>query len=517
MRTVIYARKSTMKSGQNDTIENQVKICRRRAKELGLDIVDVKKDTASGRSDDGREEVKDLIKGALNGEYECVIMKGISRFYRDVEQGLSLVKKLDRSNVRVITVEENFDSLERRSANGQLDTSMLTIYLMFAESESKKTAERIKHTQMEKAFAGEWNHVSSVPYGYTYDPATKKLKPNITTAPVIRMMFELYVDGLSMRGIARYLNGENPDNKIYLTSKNKQWSESTVGFILKNSVYIGDVVFNKRSLSSKPYQNPTAHLKTEDDICTRAHFNDKSEWIITKNAHEPIIDESLFLRVQQAINTKARRKGVRANTSLLAGLAKCGKCGKSMTFKKAAPNKGKDKYYCVNYSRFGTAVCDSHNMRAEDLESAILNDLKLHLQKLLDPNVIMQGLEGRDTRLNNIKMKISKIERELSNLMTKSDSLLDKNLSGDISDIQFKTLNERYIKESEILNDELIDYKARLLEFESEKFQKDYLAKIYEDLINIDEYPLEKKRLLLFDLIDKVEVKDKVVTIEYKF
>ena len=128
MKTVIYARKSTFKSGQADTINNQIKICKRRAKELGLTIVDVKTDTGTGTNDKNRDEIKELISEALEGKYECVIMKGISRFYRDVEHGIGLIKKLDRSKIRVITLEESFDSLINRTGSGQLDTSMIAMY-----------------------------------------------------------------------------------------------------------------------------------------------------------------------------------------------------------------------------------------------------------------------------------------------------------------------------------------------------------------------------------------------------
>ena len=48
MKTCIYARRSTLKQGQAETIENQIKICERKAKELGLTIVDIKTDSASG-------------------------------------------------------------------------------------------------------------------------------------------------------------------------------------------------------------------------------------------------------------------------------------------------------------------------------------------------------------------------------------------------------------------------------------------------------------------------------------
>lgn len=176
MKTAIYCRKSTSKLGQKETIENQIKICKRYANEHGLEIVEIKKDTGTGTDSLNRPEVHELINDAVNGKFECVIMKGISRLYRDTEKGLALIKKLDRSGVRVITVEEMFDSEEQRTSTGKLDLSRITMYLMFSEMESKKLADRVKYTQLEKAHAGEWNQASSIPFGYVYNHITKKIR-----------------------------------------------------------------------------------------------------------------------------------------------------------------------------------------------------------------------------------------------------------------------------------------------------------------------------------------------------
>jgi site-specific DNA recombinase len=90
MKTAIYARKSTKKLGQKETIENQIKICKRYAQDNGLEIVDIKTDQGTATDDLHRPEVKELITDAVNGKYECVIMKGISRLYRDTEKGLRI-------------------------------------------------------------------------------------------------------------------------------------------------------------------------------------------------------------------------------------------------------------------------------------------------------------------------------------------------------------------------------------------------------------------------------------------
>lgn len=522
MKTVIYARKSTLKDGQKETIENQIKICKRKAKEMGLTIVDIKQDASSGTTDNNRDEIKELIKGALDGQYECVIMKGISRFYRDVEHGLGLIKKLDRSKIRVITVEENFDSFERRTANGQLDTSMLTMYLMFSENESKKLSDRIKHTQLEKAYAGEWNQAGSPPFGYAYNPETKKLKINTSNSEVVKLIFDLYISGLGMKGIAQYLNGDNEKGIKYPSSKGKLWSQYTIGFMLKNRVYVGDVVFNKRSKNSRPYKNPTAIGKTEDDIYIGNDYNDSSEWVITKDAHEAIISREKFDAVQKIINQKGIRTGIKNNTSLLASISKCGKCGKGMTFKRGNKDKNgniktKSNYYCSNYIKYGNSQCDSHHIGAKEFEEKVILSLKNKIIELVDVEKASSGVKNKISDKEVIQSKIKKIENEIGTITNKSDVLLEKNMNGIISDIQFSKMNKKYIQELEILTSQLEKLKLEQLSVEENFETENYVRKMYDKVLNIEDYDKERQRYIIYDLIEKITVVDGMVSIYYKF
>ena len=521
MKTVIYARKSTSKFGQSETIENQIKICKRKAKELGLEIVDIKTDTASGSTDNNRDEVKDLIKGAIDGKYDCVLMKGISRFYRDVEHGLSLVKKLDRSNVRVVTVEENFDSHENR-VNGQVDTSMLTIYLLFSENEVKKTSSRIKHTQLEKAHAGEWNQSASPPFGYKYNRETKKLDVDTTNSEVLKLIFKLYSEHMGMRSIAQYLNGVNEEGVIYPSPKGKQWSQYTIGFILKNRVYLGEVVYNKRSKTARPYKNPVAVGKTEDDVYYGVDYNDEKDWIITPNAHKPLISRELFDKVQDIINSKGVRKGVTSTTSLLAKVAVCGHCGKGMTFKRGNLDsngriKTKSNYYCSNYIKYGKINCTSHHVGADELDALILDNLKEHVESYLNFEKVTYGAKRKDNLNDTLLNKIKKIESEITNVTRKSDLLLEKNMDGKISDIQFDKMNQSYISELEILTNSLADTKIKLDSVANEEKSKDYIRKVYDEVINIHSYPKDKQRFIVMSLIEKIVVTDGDININYKF
>lgn len=511
MKTCIYARKSTNKLGQKETIDNQISICKYKAKEYKLDIVDIKTDQGTGTDDISRPEVKRLIADAIEQKYQCVIMKGISRFYRDTEKGLALIKLLDRHKIRVITIEENFDSLDQRTGTGKIDLSRITMYLMFAEMESKKTADRVKFQQMEKARKGLWNNAANPPFGYNYNSETKKLEINLANAEVIKLIYNSYEDGMGVRRIAQFLNGVN-DGEIIYPSSNGKWSIDTIAYVLNNRSYVGDVVYNMRSKTENIYKKNQKIKPTNRDSWVGNSTNKVDDWIIVEDAHEPIINRDQFIRVQKLLEIKSNNKGIRRDFALFAGLLKCDYCGKGMTLKKRKWNKEtpqKEFYYCVQYAKYGKQFCRNHRIAADELEDIILTDLlsfhknKEALEKLIRSNIINNSKNNA-----NQKKERTKIEQAIRLVSEKMDKLLVKNIDGDISDQQFKTMNTKYSDELDMLTNSLEKYDIDETE---EKTQEDYIhewAKELEELTDYLNMDKEKKRSKLIKFIDKITIKE---------
>lgn len=522
-RAVIYARKSTEKFGQKETLENQIKICRRKAKDFGIEVVDIKTDTATGTDDNNRPEVKELIADAIKGKYNVVIMKGISRLYRDVEHGLALVKKLNRHDIRVITVEEGFDSFEKRGENGQIDTSRITMYLMFAEMESKKLADRIKHTQIEKAYAGEWNQVSSTPMGYNYNKTTKKLEIDNSKSHIIQKIFKLYLDGEGMRQICLHLNGENEEGIIYSPPRAKRWTVSTISSMLKNPVFAGDVVYNRKSAKLRPYINPKFNGKTEDDLTRKSVINAKNRWIVVPNAHEPIIERDLFDKVQSMIELKGNTKGVKKTTSLLASLIKCGKCGQSFALKRGTRYKdlsriSRSSYYCIDYLHFGTKYCTNHHIYTDELEDFVMTDLQNEIDLRLNIKDATSNLKAKKENSNNsAEKKIKRLEKDIEVVSRNMKKLFEKNMSGAIGDNQFEIMNKAYTEELDQFVNQLEKLKVAHDDTLSNESANDYLKKKYDEVKDIKNLPREKQRYLLLDLVKQISFNDGEIEIQYKF
>lgn len=525
MDACIYARKSTNKIGQKETIENQFEICNYEAPRYRLRIVEQRADSATGRDDIHRPEIQEMIEAAIAGKYKCVIMKGVSRFFRDVENGLGLIKLLDRHGIRVITIEESFDSQKDRTSNGKLDTSKITMYLMFAEMESKKHGDRIKLQQLAKARRGEWINAANPPFGYYYNKETLKIHRDYLTNETAQLIYDLYdYHDMGVRTIMAYLEGDNPAGDVYPGPTGQGWNDYIIRYILRNPVYAGDYYFNVRTRKEMIYSNPEMKGKTKEDFWIGVEINDESEWVVILDCFEATVTREQFDRVQEKMDTKAKRKGIRNNVSLLATIGKCKECGSSLTFKRGNLDangniKTRNNYYCMNYIKYGKRRCTSHHIFAEKLENMIMDDIHSMVTDEAFVSKLFSDLKNH-VPASAVKDRSDKdrIEKEISNISRKMDLLLNKNLEGDITDQQYKTMNESYSKELDVAVGKLKTISDKSAEKKTQLTKEKKLKLAFESAVNIKELSIDKQRMLLLQLVDKVELDINLqVDITYRF
>ncbi len=498
MKTYIYARKSTNKLAQKETIENQIAICKYKSIEMKLDIVDVKTDTGKGSDDNNRPEVKELIQDAIDKKYECVIMKGISRFYRDTEKGLGLIKLLDRHSI-----EENFDSFDQRTGNGKLDLSRITMYLMFAEMESKKTADRVKLQQLDKARKGFWNNAANTPFGYVYNQNTKSLDIDLINSSTINLIFDLYDGGSGIRLITLHLSGENESGIIY-KSPNDKWSEDTISYMLKNRSYVGDLIYNRYSKQENIFKRNHKLKENKDndkEMWVGNVENSDDQWVIIENAFEAIVDREQFKRVQKLLEIKTFNKGIRQEFSLFAGIIKCGLCNGGMGIKRVKSSKKtpiKEYYHCVKYLKYGIKYCSNHRIELYKLED-IVNNRKDLLDDIVNKKSNSKSLLNHEDRDKN-KLDYARIE-----IIKKMDKLLEKNLNGDINDQQFNTMNKKYSDELEQTINKLTELKIKVTNIEDSDSMNIHFNEIITKYLYFEDMNLEEKRSIMLQLINKIE------------
>ena len=139
-------------------------------------------------------------------------------------------------------------------------------------------------------------------YGYLKDPNDcHKLIVNPEIAPIIKMIFDWYIGGMSENEICLQLaEREIPTPSVYGYSKGYirskkcvgkgNWDPRIIKNLLQNEIYTGKLVQSKT-----------------DTVAHHQVLQDRSKWIIVENTHEAIISQETF-DVAQKRMTEIREK-----------------------------------------------------------------------------------------------------------------------------------------------------------------------------------------------------------------
>jgi hypothetical protein len=253
-------------------------------------------------------------------------------------------------------------------------------------------------------------------------------------------------------------------------------------------------------------------------------YNDKGAWIITEGAHDPIMDGRTFTKVQEMMSTKAKRKGIRNNVSLFAGIAVCGKCGSGMTFKRGRKNHlgqvvTKDNYYCMNYIRYGKQYCTSHHVGAAELESVILEDLTELVSDKAKLNALFHQHKAKlPSDSQNYEKEKNEIDKEIRKVTDLMEKLLEKNLMGDVTDLQFKMMNDKYSEKLNALSESLEAIELKMLNADNKDDKIEKFKTNIKEIVNYHAKTIEEKRYDLLNLIDKIIVYENgEIDVHYKF
>jgi len=185
----------------------------------------------SGTHAENLEEFQKLIKDAVDGKIDLILCKSVSRWARNTVEGLQSIKLLTGNGVHIFFEQEGIDT---RTPGIILQ---LNLAASVAQSESESISENLKWNYRQRTAKGEFWAVKGRYFGYDSEGDTFTENDN---AQYVRMMFDWYLEGLNFTEIAEELN------KLGVpTLRGNQWSCGSVRCILRNEVYVGDVIFRK--------------------------------------------------------------------------------------------------------------------------------------------------------------------------------------------------------------------------------------------------------------------------------
>lgn len=363
--TVGYARLSVNDRVENHSIENQKKIISLWAEQHELPISKFYVDVGYSGSTFQRPAFQQLLQDISDDKIECVIVKDLSRVGRDhITVGYYIEEFFPLKNVRFVSVTDQFDTTNGLNDQSSPKRSQIRIPLtnVFNEQAAtdikKKTAFALDIKAQRGIFIG-----PRAPFGYQKsEEEFGQIIVDPEAAVIVQDIFKLFVDGMGITAIVRYLNENNIPTPIqYARSKglagnyydgNGNWNSRSVKYILSNRTYTGVLVQGK-------------------------------EKRVVAGTHEPLVDVKTFDMIQKQLQSKTFHlsDSSQGTENILKGKVICGCCGRKMQRKRGTNHADWYFFTCNTNNRLGAGKCTGMYVREEDIFSAIYHQLKLYIQE----------------------------------------------------------------------------------------------------------------------------------------
>lgn len=443
---------------ESSSINNQKSILTEYVAKQGWKLAEIYVDDGFSGTNYNRPGFKRMIVDAEKGKFNCVITKDLSRLGRNYsETGYYIDDFFPGHRIRYIALNDNVDS----ESNENDYVGFANVINEFYPRDISKKVRQVRRINAEKGnFMG-----SRAPYGYIKSPEDKhKLIVDEETEEIVRYIFTLYANGQNGREIADVLNKRHtPSPSMILrerTGKNytcsEFWSSTSIYNIVKNQVYIGNMVQGKRvNISFKSKQRRVA---------------DEDEWIVVKNTHEPIVTVETWNRCNISHEKIASHRKPKAGgeVAMFSGLLVCADCDSPLSASRRGTSK-KLSYRCNNYVNKGKMACSSsHNIQEQVLSDIVLNDIRKYAKRIkLDidgiSNRIISALKINDIATKNINIKRkSELQNKLDSTLKIVKSLYAEKALGQITADIYNTLVAEYLNDKFVLEKEINELEIKI-------------------------------------------------------
>lgn len=402
----------------------------------------------SGTQAKKRPEFLKMIRMCRQQKIDLIITKSISRFARNTVDCLEYVRQLKDLGIGVIFEKENLNTLTMTSE------FMIALYGSFAQAESESISKNVSWGK-QKAYAE-----GKVSFQYAKLLGYKKGangKPEIVPeeAETVRMIYDLFLDGLSFTRIKKALENQN----LLTATGKKIWSESNIKSILKNEKYVGDALLQKTF--------------TVDCISKKVQKNngERPMYLVT-NHHDPIIDRDTFNRVQQELARRTSKRKISDKTITeqgkysskyaLSELLICGHCGtpyRRCTW--TSCGRKQIVWRCISRLEHGKKYCtDSPTIHEEPLQMAILSAVNEYLDCREEIAKILKANIGSVLECQG-QQKIINLENRLKELDKARNDIISLITSGGCDEDKMDSEFAKIYAEEQSVNEQLAELKKK--------------------------------------------------------
>ena len=455
LRVTYYARVSSDSDEQLNSLDNQIAYYENF----------IKKNTAwtfvpgyideglSGISTKKRKHFNEMIADAKEGIFDLIITKEISRFARNTLDSLQYTRELLSLGVGVFFQNDNINTLDE-------DAELrLTIMSSIAQDELRKLSSRVKfgHQQAIKSKVVLGN---SRIFGYVKDGG--KLVIDEEQAGMVRELFELYATGqYSMKQIETIFW-----QKGYRNHNGNKIAHTTMSNMIANPKYKGYYVGNK--------------VRVIDMFSKKQKFLPPEEWVMFKDETgeivPAIVSEELWDRANEVLKRRSddvkSRQGICNHQNLLTGKLYCTHCGAAYYRRESTDKAGNknSKWVCSGKIKNGADSCPSFPIYEEEIKPLlfeVFQETEVNVAALIEEYMQMYRSLDED---NQIPKQIAQQKQRLEIAQKKKSKLLEYNVTGQLSDADFLTMNKA-------CTEEIKDAEAQILDLEQQQFSKDEFRK----------------------------------------
>ncbi len=427
----IYLRQSKEKK-DSVSIEAQLDKCKIICQLNGWEYIAYDDKGKSGK-DLNRPAFKQMMQDIESGKVKHIVCYRLDRISRSMADFSNLIVTLEQYGVDFISATENFDT------SNPLGRAMVNIIMTFAQLERETITERVTDNYYFRGNLGYWPG-GTAPYGYRLtkitDSTGKKhsaLEIDPEQAKWVRYMYEYYLEpGGSITKMLNHLN----ELKVK-TNRNAQWTSRVIADLLQKPVYTSNTValYEYYKMQDCNIVNDISAFdgtgslnlygKTSKNANRHKRCRDANEMYLVVMQHTPIIEPELWLAVQRKKASMLPKSSPRSGTSknsYLTGLIICGNCGYHVSITKQTGNYR--AYMCSTKKNRGWYTCSAPNIRAEQLEETVIEDMIRHFT---NPAIVQKVKENYKKQLsitpeqqrekNELALKLSQIDQEIDNLM----------------------------------------------------------------------------------------------------
>jgi site-specific DNA recombinase len=389
----IYARVSSARQKQDDTIASQTAALRAHAATSRLEVPEQWVFEDEGHSGatlvrPALERLRDLVAGV---GVDVVLVYSPDRLARKFAYQALLIEEFTRCGTRV-------EFVNGPRGDRPEDALLVQFQGMFAEYEKAQIMERYRRGKTHRARTGSVNVLSGAPFGYRYVRKSEHVGAGYEIieyeAALVAELFRRYADdGATIAELTRWLTDQGVPTRTGKT----RWDRSVIWGMLRNPAYAGQAVFGKTmTVNEAPGLNRRARLEGRSTPrAVKVVDRPRDEQISI--AVPAIVTTETFERV--AVRLVDNKRFAARNTkipSLLQGLTACAGCGYAYYRTSTRTTNKKIFYYrCLgsdDYRYEGGRVCANKPVRADHLDQVVWD----HIGALLaDPAVIRTEIDRR--------------------------------------------------------------------------------------------------------------------------